>query len=193
MASKAVSETPQSWWQLRVELLDVTPAVWRRLLVPGEITLPVLHRTLQASLGWTNSHLHQFLIRGVTYADTPESGPALRHQDEQRIALNEALGRGARCFDYVYDFGDDWHHVIIVEDHFAAQPEPAVIRCIGGENACPPEDVGGVPGYTEFLAAMADPKHKDHKRYLKWAGGRFDPGRCDLPAINRILVEINIA
>ena len=54
----------ESPWQLRIELLDVRPLVWRRLRVPANITLPKLHRVFQTALGWTNSHLHQFKVGG---------------------------------------------------------------------------------------------------------------------------------
>jgi hypothetical protein len=56
-------------WQLKIELLDVIPTVWRRLVVPETITLPILHRVFQAAIGWTNSHLHEFVIGGVRYCE----------------------------------------------------------------------------------------------------------------------------
>jgi hypothetical protein len=180
----------QWWWQLRIELLGVTPVVWRRLIVPADIPLPALHRALQASLGWTNSHLHEFVIGGVRYAEpNPEWSEDLKQIDERRVLLNKALGQ-SRCFDYVYDFGDDWHHVVLVENLHAQAPESSALRCPAGENACPPEDVGGAPGYTEFLSAITDPAHEEHDSYLSWVGGAFDPIRLDLAAINRALAKI---
>lgn len=182
------------WWQLRVELLDVTPTVWRRLLVPETIALPKLDRVLQTAVGWTNSHLHEFIIRGVRYSDPdPDFADELEHVDEKGVVLYQALGLDARCFDYVYDFGDDWHHVVLVEDQHATLSEAAsTIRCIAGENACPPEDVGGAHGYAGFLEAIADPNHEEHCDYLRWIGGRFDPARFDLAATNRALAKIKI-
>jgi hypothetical protein len=107
-------ETVQWWWQLRVELLEVTPRVWRRLVVPGDIKLPALHRVLQATLGWTDSHLHQFNIAGRKYATSnPDWEDELGQLDERRIVLQKALGHESRCFDYLYDFGDSWHHVVL--------------------------------------------------------------------------------
>jgi hypothetical protein len=87
----------------------------------------------------------------------------------------------ARCFDYVYDFGDDWHHVALVEDQHIESNPTASIRCIDGENACPPEDVGGAFRYAEFLTAIADPSHEEHKAFREWSGGTFDPTRSTLP------------
>lgn len=193
MATRRTRPQKLEWfWQLRIELLEVTPTVWRRLLVPESTTLPKLHRVLQIALGWTNSHLHEFVIRGVRYSDPdPDWADELQHVDERGVVLEKALGADARCFDYVYDFGDDWHHVVLLEDrHPQATPAPRSISCVAGANACPPEDVGGAHGYAEFLEAIADPNHEEHERYLTWAGGSFDPARFDLTAVNTALVEI---
>jgi len=181
-------------WQLRIELLDVQPLVWRRLLVPADITLPKLDRVIQTALGWTNSHLHEFVINGTHYAVLdPDWVDDLPHVDERRVVLHDALGRGTRCFDYVYDFGDDWHHLVLVENLYPDRPKSASsVQCIGGENACPPEDVGGAGGYVEFLAAIADPRHEEHANYLTWVGGSFDPTRFDRAAVNRALAKIKI-
>ncbi len=193
MATRRTPRQKLEWfWQLRVELLEVAPTVWRRLLVPESITLPKLHRVLQIALGWTNSHLHEFVIRGVRYSDPdPDWADELRHVDERGIVLEKALGADARCFDYVYDFGDDWHHVVLLEDrHPQGTQAPSSISCVAGANTCPPEDVGGPHGYAEFLEAIADPSHEEHDSYLTWAGGGFDPARFDLAAVNTALAKL---
>jgi hypothetical protein len=105
--------------------------------------------------------------------------------------LQRALGTETRCFDYIYDFGDDWHHIVVLEDPYATVTgREAGIQCIGGENACPPEDVGGPHGYGEFLRAIADPDHDEHRNYLGWIGGRFDPTFFDLAAAQQALAKI---
>lgn len=182
---------PVSPWQLRIELLDVSPRVWRRLLVPSNIKLPPLHRVFQATLGWTDSHLHAFNINNVRYAEPdPDWEDELKQVNERGVVLSAVLGHESRCFDYVYDFGDHWHHVVLVEDNFI-QPRPEFrIQCIAGENACPPEDVGGAHGYAGFLAAIANPQHEEHENYLAWCGGGFDPGWFDQAAVNRALEKI---
>jgi hypothetical protein len=178
-------------WQLKIELLDVMPTVWRRLIVPETIKLPKLHRVFQAALGWTNSHLHEFVISGVQYGEPdPDFDEDLPHVDERKFTLIKALGMDARCFDYVYDFGDDWHHVVLVEDQHVSAKRVASIRCEGGQNACPPEDVGGALRYAEFLAAIADPAHEEHDALREWSGERFDPRRFDLDATNLALRKI---
>jgi len=191
MAKRTAEVSHQvAWsWQLKIELLDVVPTVWRRLIVPDSIKLPRLHRAFQAALGWTNSHLHEFVIGGVRYSDSDPDMDEDLQQDERNIVLQAALGMDARCFDYVYDFGDDWHHVVVVEDQHVSVKRPPAIRCDDGENACPPEDVGGALRYADFLAAIADPGHEEHAEWRAWSGG-FDPRRFDLAATNGTLAKI---
>jgi hypothetical protein len=181
-----------SWsWQLKIELLDVVPTVWRRLIVPETIKLPKLHLIFQAALGWTNSHLHEFVIGGVRYSEPdPDFDEELQHVDERKVVLQKALGMDARCFDYVYDFGDDWHHVVLVEDQHIDVKRPLSIRCDDGANASPPEDAGGALRYAELLAAIADPTHEEHDALREWSGGQFDPRHFDLEATNRALAKI---
>ena len=193
MARKKAATAPLiPWWQVRIELLEVTPRVWRRVLIPEDLKLPKLHYILQTCMGWTNSHLHEFVLGGKRYSPhDPEFSDELEQLDEQRVVLANAIGHEARCFDYIYDFGDSWHHVAIIEDPYAGHSEQGLrIRCIDGENACPPEDVGGPHGYAEFLTAIADPHHEEHAQLLEWAGGSFDPARFDITAVNLLLDNI---
>lgn len=178
-------------WQLRIELLEVTPTVWRRLLIPHDIRLPKLHRVLQTAIGWTNSHLHEFVISGKRYAvSDPEFSAELKQRDERRVVLEKALEPATRCFDYIYDFGDNWHHIVIVEDPYARLDAQKPFLCLAGENACPPEDVGGPHGYGEFLEVLADPTHEEHDHYATWSGGNFDPKRFDRDTVNRALERL---
>jgi hypothetical protein len=116
----------------------------------------------------------------------------LKQVDETKIVLLDALGFEARCFDYVYDFGDHWHHVAIVEDRHIQTSPKSPIYCSAGDNACPPADVGGAHGYAEFLEVLADPDHEERKHYVTWSGGNIDPKRFDLHAVNRALAKIKI-
>jgi hypothetical protein len=182
------------WWQLRIELLDVTPRVWRRLLIPEDLQLPKLHYVLQTCMGWTNSHLHEFVLGGRRYSShDPEWSDELEQLDERRVVLCDAIGRESRCFDYIYDFGDNWHHAVIIEDPFAGHSDQDLrVRCLDGENACPPEDVGSSSGYADFLAAIADPSHEEHAQMLEWCGGSFDPTRFDITTVNLLLDDIKL-
>ena len=133
----------------------------------------------------------QFEIAGESY-DTPDpsgSGPPIN--PEARKTLIKAL-YGEKTFRYLYNFGDSWDHRIKVEKVLPAIACPQVPYCVDGANACPPEDVGGQPGYAEFLEAMADPNHPEHEAMLEWHGSTFDPTFFDWERVNQWLKEIKV-
>ena len=177
--------------QLRIELRGVKPEVWRCILVPETITLAKLHVALQWTMGWTGGHLHEYEIArrryGVPDREWPEEIPLT---DERRVRLSSFIEAGVRRFTYLYDFGDSWEHVVKIEDLVAPRPSLPPVVCLAGANACPPEDVGGPPGYAEFLAILADPAHEEHADMLRWAGGSFDPTAFDPEATNALLKTI---
>jgi hypothetical protein len=178
---------PDDVFQLRVSLIDSEPVIWRRILVDQDVLLPRLHKILQAVMGWTDSHLHQFTVAGVRFAEPNDEfspGPI----DYRRIALNQILpARGATCV-YEYDFGDSWEHLIEVEDELARDVVSGPLpTCLDGARGCPPEDCGGTHGYDLLIQAIADPRHPEHDEYLAWAGGEFDPEAFDVNAVNKLL------
>jgi len=179
-------------YQLRIELQYLKPAIWRRVLVPASIRLSQLHVAILRSMGWQGGHMHEFVIGETHYGqpdpDYPDDPPLLR---EDRVTLEKALGAAA-TIRYVYDFGDDWEHKIKVEKVLPHDPGLKLPLCIAGANACPPEDVGGPPGYIEFLDAISDPSHEEHKSMLEWIGGAFDPKAFDLAEINERLAEFKL-
>lgn len=175
-------------YELFLELEDIEPLIWRRLLVPATITLPRLHDLLQLAIGWTNSHLHSFTFGTKTYGMADIDGfEELDMFDERKQALESLLGEDLRQFRYEYDFGDSWRCVIAVKPVPRPNREWHYPLCTGGARAAPPDDVGGPPGYAEFLAAIDDPSHTDHEDMLVWIGGAFDPEGFDRNAINRTL------
>lgn len=184
-------KTPAPLFQLKIELADIKPTVWRRIIVPETITLGKLHQVIQAVMGWTDSHLHEFEIAGEHYGipdlDDPFGPPVV---SEARAKLGASL-HGAKIFRYVYDFGDNWEHKIKVEKVLPSDAYP-VPTCVGGTNACPPEDVGGPYSYPDFLEALADPTHPEHDQMLEWNGGPFDPTTFDLEAIDHRLQAIRL-
>jgi hypothetical protein len=101
--------------------------------------------------------------------------------------LGSALAEEDAPFIYEYDFGDSWRHLITIEQVLHPSEVESFPRCIDGARACPPEDVGGVWGYENFLEAIAGPAHEDHEQFLVWAGGSFDPERFSAERINRRL------
>jgi hypothetical protein len=177
--------------QLRIELLGITPKIWRRVWVPDTITLSRLHRTIQAAMGWTDSHLHEFEIARERYGvPDPEWDAPNAPRSEARVRLASCLG-GHKQFHYLYDFGDSWEHKVIVEKRLVDDDLPHPL-CVDGENACPPEDVGGAPGYADFLNAIESPAHPEHDHYLSWCGGEFDPAAFDLFEANKSLARIKL-
>lgn len=179
--------------QLRIELRGVEPLVWRRVLVPENVTLAKLHVVLQWTMGWHNSHLHEYEIARRRYGTPDDEWPSTEPvTDERRVRLKPLMEDGLRRFTYLYDFGDHWEHIVKVEDLVPPKPGRPLIVCLAGENACPPEDVGGYPGYFEFLAALKDPTHEDHSSMLRWIGGSFDPVAFDLAEVNERLTAIKL-
>jgi len=143
-----------------------------------------LHLTIQAAMGWEDSHLHLFSVRGETYADSRVEGPlGSPPKDEARARLARVAPVGARL-RYEYDFGDGWDHLLVVEKVFRGEPGVTYPRCVGGRRACPPEDCGGPPGYANLLEAIAASRHPQHRERLEWLGRPFDPEKFDLDAVN---------
>lgn len=183
---------PAALLQLRIELNGVNPPVWRVVQVPESISLDRLHRVIQIAMGWRDSHLHEFIIGKVRYGiPDPEWDAPGSLIPEKGVPLAKALGGGKR-FRYTYDFGDDWEHMLTVEKRGVESDSPSQIRCLSGQNACPPEDVGGPPGYADFIRAIADPKHDQHDDMLDWCGGGFNAEKFDLGSVNRKLKRLRV-
>jgi hypothetical protein len=159
--------------QLRIALVDVSPQVWRRVLVPGGYTLDRVHRVIQYAMGWKDMHLHSFDIGGQQYGE-PDPVGELALRDELDTRLNAVAGKGD-VFRYTYDFGDWWEHEVTVEDVFGAEPDERYPMCVDGARACPPEDVGGGYGYRELLQALDNPDHPRHEEMRSWLGRHYDP------------------
>jgi hypothetical protein len=173
-------------YQLKVTINDIKPAIWRRLQVKSDIKLGKLHLVLQNALGWTNSHLHQFEIAGERYGMKDDDDDDDDLLDENRYKLSQVAEEKQR-FIYEYDFGDSWHHTIVVEKVLPVSPVVRYPICTAGARNCPPEDCGGTWGYEEFLAAIADKKHERHEELLDWIGGPFDPEHFDVDETNRLI------
>jgi len=179
-------------YQLHVELNEIQPRIWRRLWVADTLTLAKLDRVIQAAMGWTNSHLHEFEIEAKRYGvlddEWPQDQPVL---DDKRHRLGEVLGVNVIEFVYTYDFGDNWQHTVTIEK--LLEPDEQANSwpiCLAGENACPPEDVGGGGGYMEFLEAIRNPAHEEHVAMWRWCGGPFDPRGFDVNAANAAIRKL---
>ncbi|MGH6889324.1 MAG: plasmid pRiA4b ORF-3 family protein [Rhizomicrobium sp.] len=171
--------------RLKITLDDVKPQVLRRIDVPVAIRPDRLHLALQAALGWTNSHLWEIRVSdtgwGPKFEDDWGDGPL----DAARARLIDVLeDTGARTLHYLYDFGDSWEHTIKIERIGDALPEIDYPVLVEARGRCPPEDVGGFPGYEEFLDALADRKHPRRAEFVEWHGAAFDPNDLDIDAIS---------
>ncbi len=173
---------PNTVYQFKITLMDSQPPIWRRIQVE-DCTLDKLHEHIQTAMGWTNSHLHRFEIGEQGYADPmlmEEDMEEFGYIDSTQTKLSEVIPKNKkrlRIF-YEYDFGDGWEHEILFEGRLQKESGKRYPMCVDGARACPPEDVGGISGFYEFLAALADPKHEEHDNYMEW-GGDFDPKTFD--------------
>jgi hypothetical protein len=177
-------------YQLKITLKDSKPPIWRRVEVPDDITLAKLHAIIQAAMGWTDSHLHMFTAGRTSYG-VPDPNYDEDVRDERRVKLNQLLTEPKQKLSYEYDFGDSWTHVVLLEQVREPAPGLRYPRCTAGKRACPPEDCGGVWGYADFLAAVADPEHPEHDDMIEWAGGEFDPELFDPDEVNAELRQVD--
>ena len=178
-------------YQLKITIIDIEPAIWRRVLVPAETTLDQLHKTIQAVFGWWDYHLHQYVVDGRHYGlPDPEYFDELPAViDERSITLRDVLG--ASTIIYEYDFGDDWKHSVEIESvTMAGDPNIKYPVCTGGARACPREDCGGTSGYSRLLEILGDPMHEEYREVKTWAGKKYDPEKLDLLAIDRALRKL---
>ena len=158
------------------------------MLVPGSVRLAKLHDIFQAAMGWTNSHLHNFTIGGELYGMHFDDYPD-EEIDEKEVMVLRAVGEH-RHFRYEYDFGDSWSHEVVVEGFVRLPRGLKYAVCLDGQNACPPEDCGGVGGYEELLEVLADPTHAEHNHLMGWIGGTFDATVFDLTGVNVALQHL---
>ena len=176
-------------YQFKITLKGIKPPIWRRIQTK-DCTLDKLHEHIQTAMGWTNSHLHHFEINGIRHGD-----PELIYEgweDEEppvnsrRLKISTIVPADGKrfSFDYEYDFGDGWEHEIVFEGCLQAEKGVRYPLCVEGERACPPEDVGGMHGYQEYLEVLADPKHERHEEFMEWRGP-YDPEEFDAQAATK--------
>lgn len=165
----------------RVQLEDLEPAIWRRLELRADGTFWDLHCAIQDAMPWEDLHLHEFRFAepnplnpiGIPDPDMPES--ERRELASWQIPLAMGFTENVTSCRYLYDFGDRWQHTVTLEARRLLEKGIRYPRCTGGERACPPEDVGGPPGYFEFLAAILNPADPEYQSYRRWIGRDWDP------------------
>jgi len=174
-------------FQFKITLQDIEPTIWRRIQV-RDCTLGELHEHIQTAMGWENYHMHQFIIDGerygVSFPDDVDFGVEVI--DEETALLSQLLPKSGKKtrWMYEYDFGDGWQHEVLFEAYAAKDKGRKYPFCSEGERACPPEDIGGVWGYSDYLEALADSSHEQHEEFLEWRGP-FDPEKFDVEKVTR--------
>jgi hypothetical protein len=182
-----VSTTRNSICEIKVTLRGIRPPIWRRLHVPSKYSFWDLHVAIQDSMGWLDYHLHEFRVvpapgRRSLRIGIPDEDAFVGDRPilpGWKIPISKYLFTPGQRIAYNYDFGDDWQHTIQLERFLPVALGASYPACVAGRRRCPPEDVGGVGGYLEFLKALGDPAHEEHESFVTWVGGSFDPEAFD--------------
>jgi len=169
-------------YQFKITLKDIKPLIWRRIHVPKTYTFWDLHIAIQNVMGWYDSHLHEFEI--VNPLSGTKTIIGIPNDDEDfanyktlpgwKQKISDYFSKKNQSANYIYDFGDNWEHKIILEKILPKENNITYPLCVKGERACPPEDCGGTYGYEDFLKIIRDPDDEQHERMLEWIGGEFD-------------------
>lgn len=173
-----VDEMPfKKYFQFKITLAYVVPVVWRRIQVPKDYFFWDLHVAITDCMPWLDYHLHDFIMLHPKKGNEVHIG--MPDQDDDMMGyetLEDGATKIASYFSlqnpmakYLYDFGDGWEHEILLEKICDREDGVNYPRCVAGENACPPEDVGGVGGYGQFLKTIKDTKNKEREDLLRWA------------------------
>lgn len=195
--------------EVRVELVDSEPGIWRRFELRGSLALSQVHQVLQTAFGWEDAHLHRFVasdpfapLRPVD-GEFPEVLQWLPGQEceepgdrpEEDCSLDQLLALGSGEAFYEYDFGDSWLHRLDLVSRRPADDDSPPARLVDGARRGPLEDSGGFSGYEEIMDALADPSHPDHAEHSAWVADitgsaeQFDPAFLDVAAVNRALAK----
>jgi hypothetical protein len=174
-------------YQLKITLEGVEPEIWRRVVVPGNLSLARLHGVIQDAMGWQWEHLHEFLARGLRIGMAQDGWLRTQIEDERQYTL-EQLCEQRGTFQYLYDFGDDWMHEVRIEKITEAKGTFAP-RCLAGERACPPEDCGGIGGYLHIVEALTQPRHPEEAEVRALVGDEWTPEAFDVDAADRLVAR----
>jgi len=171
-------------YQVTITLDHIEPPIWRSVQT-DDCSLDELHEIIQVCMGWEDEHAYAFVIDREDFGNPRRGGDA--EYDSRFVRLSEVVEEGHTRFQYDYDFGDEWKHVIDVEKTLPAEEGVRYPRCVQGERACPPEDCGGPYGYPYLLEKLEDPEHEEHEEAMEWVGGEFDPEAFDVDRVNEEL------
>jgi len=179
-------------YQIQIALKRFKPKIWRRLLIPSDLLLSDFHKVIQTSMGWTNSHLHQFIKNRTFYTvkmQDDDLWDEMDNVDYKEMKISDLLKKEKDKIVYEYDFGDGWEHDIILEKILPPDNNTKHPICLTGKMNCPPEDCGGIWGYSDMLEILKDPDHEEYESYIEWLGEEFDPTYFDKDEVNELLRE----
>lgn len=166
-------------------------------MVPDDVRLADLHMIIQVAFGWTDSHLHEFIINDLYYTVryphdvTWHEMPNVDYK-KLKTRLSDLIKAEHESIIYVYDFGDYWEHKILVEQILPVDHNVKYPVCLDGMRNGPPEDCGGVGGYYNLLEIMKDTEHEEYERYLEWLGGKFDPDFFNIGRVRSIFQKLKL-
>ncbi|WGU97190.1 DUF6155 family protein [Paenibacillus dendritiformis] len=174
----------------QIELNDITPKIWRQFQFHADVTFDQLHNIIQTVMGWENYHLYEFRVGSTRISlpdpNFPDEGRQLNARKE---TVDQHVNREKTAFSYLYDFGDGWEHTITVMNIQTEESAGLIPLCLEGERSCPPEDVGGVPGYCHMAEALSDPGHEQHAMFKDWLTEGYDPEHFSCDEVNAELRE----
>ena len=172
--------------QFKIQLTHVNnPLVWRRVIVPEQFTFWRFHLVIQEAFGWWNSHLFQFSPEGWR-SENPigltGDWDEMNTQDCKKIKLSKIFKEPGQTYTYIYDFGDNWEHSLVLETVTGEKIQKADV--LDGEGRCPPEDCGGASGYEDLKKIMGNPKHPEYYEMKDWLNlpprQKWNPAAFDL-------------
>ncbi len=177
--------------RIHIKLDHIKPVIWRRVEVPITTSLKGLHDIIQAVMLFEDYHLFEFNAGGRRYAvPDPEWDIGRETYAARNVRIGALVARDIETFDYTYDFGDDWRHSITVEAVMDADPAVEYPRFVDGDRRAPPEDVGGLSGFEEFLNVRTKPRHKQRRQVVDWYGGPFKPEDISVATINERFAKL---
>jgi hypothetical protein len=164
-------------YQFKITLKDTKPPIWRRIQVPSTYNFWDLHVSFQDAMGWKDYHLHEFIIKDpltseLIYIGIPDEQsdydlerttlPGWKHKISKYISLINPT------IEYIYDYGDNWQHKVVLEEILPVEKDVKYPRCIQGKRNGPPEDCGGPWGYLDMLEVLSEPKNIDYQNTKAW-------------------------
>lgn len=172
-------------YTFKIDLFNTEPLVSRKVKVSSETTLYLMHHIIQTVMGWENRHLYEFTINNLRFADSrlvdEDFGEII---DVKTVLLEDVFPKNGTTAIYLYDFGDGWKHQLELIEVSNAPQNELLPSFVSGQNACPPEDCGGIYRYREIIEILADPSQEEYESIAESLGLRFNPNK-----LNRIKIE----